>query len=69
MICHRKPENVVLKSILKPKRLSITKGVLNRRNNPEEDITIHNQKMPYRAKVIKNSTALCCKKIVHRLKK
>lgn len=58
MICHRKPENVVLKSILKPKRLSITKGVLNRRNNPEEDITIHNQKMPYRAKVIK--TALLC---------
>lgn len=58
MICHRKPENVVLKSILKPKRLSIIKGILNRRNSPEEDITIHDQKMPYRAKVIK--IALLC---------
>ena len=65
MISHRKLENV-LKSTSKPNSLPVTKGIL-RRNNPEEDIVIHDQKMSYRAMIIK--TALFCdvKKIVHSL--
>lgn len=44
MISHRKLENV-LKSTSKPNSLPVTKGIL-KRNNPEEDIVIHDQKIP-----------------------